>query len=79
MANVTIGMLLVMMLPFLLSLAGKAGTPKALCLLTGVLALLLSTEPWRAAEAWVVGMVIAVISVRERILQLRAAGVLRWK
>jgi hypothetical protein len=79
MADVTIAMLLVLFLPFLLSLAAKARTPKVICLWTSVLALLLSVEPYRAAQAWAIGMAIAVISVRERIIRLRAVGVLRSK
>ena len=79
MTVVTIATLLVLMLPFLLSLAGQAGTPKVLCLVTSVLALLLSVEPYRALLPWTVGMAIAVISVRERIHQLRAAGVRQLK
>jgi hypothetical protein len=79
MANVTIGMWLVLFLPFVLSLAGKAGMPKVLCLWASLLALLLSVEPLGAVLPWALGMAVAVISVRDRMLQLRAVGVLRWK
>ena len=50
--------------------------PKVLCLVTSLLTLLLSLEPHRALLPWAVGMAIALVSVRERIHQLRAAGVL---
>jgi len=65
------GTLLVLLLPFLLSLAGQAGQPKMLCLVTSLLALLLSFDPYRAALPWAVGMAISVISVRERFHQRR--------
>ena len=68
------GTLLVLLLPFLLSLAGQAGQPKMLCLVTSLLALLLSFDPYRAALPWAVGMAISVISVRERFHQRRAAS-----
>ena len=79
MATLTAGKLLVLLLPALLSLAGQAGMPKLLCLVTSILALLLSVEPYGAVLPWAVGMAIAVISVRERIHQLRAAGVRHLK
>ena len=74
MTAVTAGTLLILFLPFLLSLAGKAGRPKVLCLVTSVMALLLSVEPYpyRAVLSWGVGMAIAIISIRERIEQRRA-------
>jgi hypothetical protein len=62
----TAGMLLVLFLPFLISLAGQAGQPKMLCLVTSLLALLLSFDPYRAALPWAIGMAIAIMSVRER-------------
>ena len=71
--------LLLPLLPFLLSLAGQARMPKVLCLVTSLLTLLLSLEPHRALLPWAVGMAIALVSVRERIYQLRAAGVLHSK
>jgi hypothetical protein len=53
---VTAGTFLILLLPFLLSLAGKAGTPRVLCLVTSILALLLSVEPFGPAchgsSAW---------------------------
>ncbi len=66
------GILLIVFLPFLLSLAGQAGMPKMLCLVASVLALLLSVEQYAAALPWSIGMAIAVISVRERIDRRRA-------
>lgn len=79
MATLTTAKLLVLFLPSLLSLAGQGGIPKLLCLVTSILALLLSVEPYGAALPWAIGMAIAVLSVRERIRQLRAAGVLHLK
>jgi len=67
--------ILVLLLPPLLSLAGQGAMPKLLCLVTSVLALLLSVEPFGAVLPWAIGMAIAAISVRERIHRLRAAGV----
>jgi hypothetical protein len=66
MSAIGTGTLLILFLPFLVSLAGQAAMPKMLCLVTGILALLLSVEPYRAELPWFVGMAIAVISVRER-------------
>ena len=66
------GTLLLMVLPFLLSLAAQGAMPKVLCFVTSMLALLLSVEPYRAVLPWLpwaVGMAIAVIAVRERIRQ----------
>jgi hypothetical protein len=65
--------LLVLFLPFLLSLFGQGAVAKMLCLVTSILALLLSVEPYGAVLPWVVGALIAGISVRERIRQRRAA------
>ena len=74
MAEVTIGMLLVLFLPFVLSLAGKAATPKVICLVTSILSLLLSVEPQGAVLPWLIGMLISVMSVWETILQRRTAS-----
>jgi hypothetical protein len=68
----TAAMLLIMFLPFLVSLAGQPGTPKMLCLLSSTMALLLSVEPYRAELPWCLGMAIAVISVREKFRQRRS-------
>jgi hypothetical protein len=74
MTVMTAGALLVLFVPFLLSLAGQAGQPKVLCLVLSLLALLLSFDPYRATLPWAVGMAIAVISLRERFYQRRAAS-----
>jgi hypothetical protein len=63
----TAGWVLLFFLPFLLSLIGKAPMPRVLCLVTSLLALLLSVEPGGAVLPWGLGMVVAVVSVRERI------------
>jgi len=70
------GILLIVLLPFLLALAGRAGTPKMLCLVASLLALLLSFDPYRAALPWAIGMAIAVISLRESLTQ-RHTGYIR--
>jgi hypothetical protein len=69
MSAIGTGTLLILFVPFLLSLAGRAGMPKMLCLVASVLALLLSVKPYGAVLPWTVGMAIAVISVRERFCQ----------
>ncbi|MET0679087.1 MAG: hypothetical protein ABW175_25080 [Bradyrhizobium sp.] len=75
--------LLILLLPPLQSLAGQGGMPKLICLLTGGVALLLSFGPHRAVVPamllWAIGMAIAARSLRERIHQLRAAGVRQLK
>ena len=48
MTALTLAELLLVFLPFLLSLAGQATMPKMLCLVTSILALLLNVEPYRA-------------------------------
>ncbi len=73
MSAATAGMLLVLFLPFLLSLAGQSGMAKILCLMTSVLSLLLSVEEYGAVVPWVLGMMIAGVSVWERIRQRRMA------
>jgi hypothetical protein len=60
---------LVLLLPFLLSLAGKGGMAKLICLVTTILSLLLSVEEYGAVLPWVIGMTIAATSVGERIRQ----------
>jgi hypothetical protein len=66
MTAVTFGLLLVTFMPFLISLAAKANQPKALCFVCSLMALLFSVEPHRALVPWTMGMLIAVIAVRER-------------
>ena len=79
MTAVTAGTLLILFLPFLLSLAGKAGTPRVLCLVISILALLLSVEPFGAGLPWIIGMVVAIVSIRERIYERQAAEARRLK
>jgi hypothetical protein len=69
MAAISTATLLLLFLPFLLSLAGQGFMAKMLCLLTSMLSLLLTVEPERAALAWIVGMIIALVSIWERIRQ----------
>ncbi len=59
--------LLLFFLPFLLSLLGKAPMPWLLCFVCGVMAMLLSVQPGGAVLPWGLGMIIAGVSVRERI------------
>jgi hypothetical protein len=63
----TAGWLVLLFLPFVLSLVGNAPMPRLLCFVTSLLAMLLSVQPGAAVFPWGLGMVIAVISVRERI------------
>jgi hypothetical protein len=55
--------LFVLFMPFLLSLFGQSSMVKMLCLVTSILAMLLSVEPYGAVLPWVLGAVIAGISV----------------
>jgi hypothetical protein len=61
------GWILFFFLPFLLSLIGRARMPWLLCFVTSLLAMLMSVQPGGAALPWGLGMVIAAVSVRERI------------
>jgi hypothetical protein len=61
------GWLLFFFLPFLLSLLGKAPMPWLLCFVTSLLAMFMSVQPGGAVLPWGLGMVIAVVAVRERI------------
>ena len=61
------GWLLLLFLPFLLSLLGKAPMPWLLCFVTSLLSMLMSVQPGAAVLPWGLGMVIAVISAGERI------------
>ena len=64
----TAGWLLLIVLPFLVSLFGKARMPRMLCFVCSVMALLLSVARFEAVLLpWMLGMAIAVISVHERI------------
>jgi hypothetical protein len=68
MTAATAGLLVLLFLPFLLSLAARPVIPKILCLETSVLALLFSQDIYRVVLCWAVGMMIAVISVHDRML-----------
>jgi hypothetical protein len=61
------GWIVFFFLPFLLSLLGRAPVPWLLCFVTSLLAMLMSVQPGGAALPWGLGMVIAVVAVRERI------------
>ena len=61
------GSLLLFFLPFLLSLLGKAPMPRVLCFVTSLLSMLISVQPGGAVLPWGLGMIIAMVSVRERI------------
>jgi hypothetical protein len=63
----TAGSLLILLLPFMLSLGGQSGMAKMLCLVTSVLALLLSVKDYAAVLPWTIGMIIALVAVWERI------------
>jgi hypothetical protein len=75
MTAVTASLLLLVFLPFLLSLAGQGGMPKLLCLVASLLALLLSVTDYAAVLPWCAGMAISAISVRERMQQRRAVSI----
>jgi hypothetical protein len=66
MSAVIMRTLLVIFLPFLLSLFGKSAQAKILCLLSSILGLLLSASEYGAVMPFVLGMVMAVVSVWER-------------
>jgi hypothetical protein len=72
MTATAVGTLLVLFLPFLLSLAEQSGMARMLCLVTSVLALLVSVKDYAAVLPWTIGMLIAGVSVWERIRQRRA-------
>jgi hypothetical protein len=71
---VTTGTLLILFLPFLLSLIGQGAMAKMLCLVASLLALLLSVEDYAAVLPWIIGMMIAAVSVWERIKLRRIAS-----
>ncbi len=71
MSAVTIGTLLIIFLPFLLSLAGRSSMAKMLCLQSGILGVLLSVKEYGAVMPWLLGMIIAIASVWERIRHRR--------
>ena len=67
MSTVTTGALLIIFLPFLLSLFGQSGQAKMLCLISSILGLLLSVSEYGAVMPFVLGMIVALVSVWERI------------
>ena len=69
----TAAALLIFAVPFLLSLFGQGSMAKMLCLVASLLAMLLSVQPYAAVLPWLVGTLIAAISVWERIRQRRMA------
>ena len=69
MSAVTMGTFLIIFLPFLVSLFGQSVQAKMLCLITSILGLLLSVEEYGAVMPWVLGMIMAIISVWERLRQ----------
>jgi hypothetical protein len=71
MSAVTIGTLLIIFLPFLLSLFGQSAEAKMLCLTSSILGLLLSVDEYGAVMPWVLGTIVAAVSVWERIRQRR--------
>jgi hypothetical protein len=73
MTAITAGTLLLLLLPFLISLGGHGGMAKMLCLVTSTLSLLLSVRDYAAVLPWAIGMLISAVSVRERIRQRRIA------
>ena len=73
MADVSLSTLFILLLPFLVSLAGQGGMAKMLTLVTSILALLLSVKEYGAVLPWITGMIIALASVWERIRQHRMA------
>ena len=73
MPSMTASFLLILFLPFLLSLASKAPVAKQMCFMSSLLALLMSVEPYGAVMPWLLGMIIAIIAVVER---LRSSNVI---
>ena len=69
----TVFELLIFAAPFLLSLFGRSAMARLLCLLASLMAVLLSVEPDGAMLPWVIGAVVAGVSVWERI-QLRGTA-----
>jgi hypothetical protein len=64
MSTMTAGLTLLLFLPFLLSLFGRAAMPKLLCLVACLIAALLALKFYFAIVPWFAGMAIAMVSVR---------------
>lgn len=58
---------LIAALPFVLSLASRTNRAIAPCAAASVFTLLFSSEFDRAALAWFIGMLIAIVALRERL------------
>ena len=71
MPDVSIATLVILFLPFLVSLAGQGTQVRMITFITSSLALLLSVEEYGAVLPWVIGMIIALVSLWERIRQHR--------
>ena len=56
------GMILLLFLPFLLSLLGKAAMPKMLCLVASLVAAMLAVKFYLAVVPWIAGMTIVATS-----------------
>jgi hypothetical protein len=59
----TMSAALLLFLPFLLSLFGRAAMPKLLCLVASLIAALLALKFYFAIVPWIAGMAIAMVSV----------------
>lgn len=57
---------LLLCLPLLLSLAARSATPKVVCFVSSLFAILLSVEPGGAVLPWATGMTIATVGLIER-------------
>jgi hypothetical protein len=73
MTDISLATFFILFLPFLVSLAGQGGMAKLLTLYTSILALLLRVDVYGAELPWIIGMIIASVSVWERIRQRRMA------
>ena len=71
MPDVSIATLVILFLPFLVSLAGQGTQVKMITFITSSLALLLSVEEYGAVLPWVIGMIIALVALWERIREHR--------
>ncbi|MBR0827034.1 hypothetical protein JQ596_15945 [Bradyrhizobium manausense] len=63
----TLSTVLIAAIPFVLSLASRTNQAIAPCAVTSVFTLLLSADFERAALAWFIGMLIAIVAIRERL------------
>jgi hypothetical protein len=63
---------LVLILSLLISLAARAGVPKALCLVARLLLLSLSVENSAAIMDWIIGTAVTWLPIREKLQHCRA-------